>query len=344
MKISKQSLSAALEAAWCGNKPTSLPVLSCVKIENGTLTASDLNQFGQRKIDADGEMPAVCVSANALRSSLAFFGGELELSLDGGKVLIKSGESSRCELLTVDASEFPEWPDKFTNIGISASDLADAIEAVSFAGDNNEVMTERNGVHVKTTPKSMIAEAHKGVQFARCEKHLIGVDAEFFIPLAFTKAVCENLRQPEATVSISDSYVQVTHANGKYCCKLYNTRFVNADQFVKSPRKKLGEIRPDKWLPLVRGAISMSGEDSRLSCCLNIANGKLFNRSKSGNIDVPIPEKLAECELRVNAMTFEASLRAVGPKATISTGLNDAIVLESGDLVVIEAQLHKSST
>ena len=92
---------------------------------------------------------------------------------------------------------------------------------------------------------------------------------------------------------------------------------------------------------MFRGAMEFNGVDSAVSCATLIKDGVFSHTGKAGEITCEITDKMAPCELNINAGTFVDCLKAFGAqKAKFSTGANGAMFMEAGDLTVVTSQLR----
>lgn len=343
MNITKSNLSEALEfpASLIGRAPFAA-ILGTVKLESkqGTLSvsSSSIDQFCSTTTDCIlKDLEPCCVSASNLQNLLPLFSDSVEMNLVDNKLVISGGGDF--VLNTMPASEFPVWKDKQSKaIGVNCKDLAECIESVVFAAHTDSSRYLLYGVHVHTEAKKVIAEASNGRELACMEKALIASDSDFIIPLPFVANVCKALREKEAVVSVSDSKLSITHAKGKYCCKLSEGVYLSTEAIISSERDLLGTIVPEKWIPCFR--IPSFIRDEKLRCDIIVNNSSISYSGKQGNISVTTPDKLKECKLKLNGVSFLPCLEALEGKTKLSTSsAKNAVVLECGDLTIIAMQL-----
>lgn len=348
MNIKKSDLITALKfPGTLAKRKTTIPICSCFRIQctDGVfdVQSSDSAQFCGQVVDAKdakGSLDAFCVPMAALQSLVGFFEDKVTMELKDGKLLINSG--GKFSLRVMDAAEFPTFnPEGSVSLKVEANLLAEAIGDVSFCSSDNAIRTEWYGVHVKCEPKKMYADAYNGICYARHEKALKSIAAEFFIPLEFVENARQAMLNENADIKIMPNMLLVGYPNGGYACKLTELKFINVDSFMESARVVIGEIVPSAWLPAFQGAIDLSGVDSGIVCKTSIKKDAFEHVSQNGEIKVKLPGKMEACDLNLNAVTFVKCLGAFKEsEAKASIAKNGAVCLTHGDLTVITSQLR----
>lgn len=172
----------AVEKTITRNNPQ-LPILSHVLLQaNGEfkLTAANLEQFAVATpacdITADGELTADGAKLLAITRKMP--AGPITLEQDKN-ILRITGGSATCELVALDAAEFPQLPafeevplrhEQFT---IPQADLARALSLTSFATSTEESRIILTGVRFQIEPSERLT-------LAACDGHRL---AEFVLPL-----------------------------------------------------------------------------------------------------------------------------------------------------------------
>lgn len=348
MKIAKAELEKALEcsAAIMGRR-TTLPIVACVKIsaEKNRLTAaaSNLDEYCETIVECDGVLKPVCVPYSSLKNIFPILGDSVEIEAKNGRLIIKS--NGTFSLNTFDAKEFPPMPEgKFKKIGLNCVDLAVAIETVSFAASQDEGRHALMAVHVVCEAKKIIAEACNGRELARVEKNSIAAESEFQVWNGFAKNFTAHLGNKKAVLELSERWVSVTHENGSYFCKGVETPYPNTSHFLKWDHEQLGSIDPAKWIPFFRTAVALDGADQKLTSRVFIKDGRIKHESKSGELDLPVPEKIKDAELRLNAIALLPGLqRFESGKVALSIANENAVCMKQGDLTILSSMLGKTS-
>lgn len=343
MKISKKNLLRAIQfpASIAKLKPT-LPILSTIRIEavNGVFTAigNNLDEYATSSTECEGELPACCVSESQLTNIISLLPDEIEMTLE--KQLCFGRDF---KLNFMPAAEFPTWKSiEVKQMGIPCPDLAEVIKSVRFAASRDKHNENRHGVRVICDHKKVSAEAYSGTEFARCSKILIGVPANFFIPLAFASSLCDALNQPESTLALSDNIAMVKYQGGEYGCKLSGGSHLKLDDTLNKKRVNLGEIHVEKWLPIFMAAIGIGGMDAKISCQVVIDSKRIKYTGLGGELCPQLPEPLSisETPLKVNAATFSRCLSAFnGSPVSVELMEDRAIYMKSGDLIVCTTQM-----
>lgn len=317
-------------------------MLSTVRIEavNGVLTVigNNLDEYATSSTECKGDLSACCISESQLTNIISLLPDEIEVTLDKQLCFGKD-----FKLNFMPAAEFPAWQQiKVEKMGLPCPDLAEAIKSVRFAASRDKNNENRHGVRIICDHKKVSAESFSGTEFARCTKILIGVPANFFLPLAFASSFCEALNQPESVLSLSENIAMVKYKNGEYGCKLSGGSHLNIDDTLNKTRTTIGEIHVEKWLPIFIAAIGIGGMDAKISCQVVIESKRIKYSGLGGEIcpELPEPLKIEETPLKVNAATFSRCLSAFnGSPVSVELMQDRAIYMKSGDLIVCTTQM-----
>lgn len=346
MKITKQSLFYAVEfPSSIVKQKASNAMFSYLSIGAAknrlSAAACDCDQYCTSEADCDGTMETVCVSCSHFKSLSPLFSEEVEISLKDGKMHIASSGKFILGTLSSDTS-FATWNNvKPVKIGVDCATLKTCIERVAFASHKSSARGGIWGVHVVTCEQFILAEACNGKDLARIKTKAIAAKSDFLIPLDFVPNFCKALARDGAILILSENTIGVSFTSGEYYCKRCESAFLDVSPFAQWTRNPIGDITPSNWIPIVRTALGMSGEDANTRVDLTINNGTIASTGKNFSVSVNSSDKLDGGELKLNAVTFLRCLEAFnGENAKVSLcEENRAIVLEQGGLTVITSQL-----
>lgn len=247
MKIETSKLKPALEKLRdITGKRSTMPILSTVLVsaESGmlSLTANSLDECQIETVDClQGEIKPACVNLNHLYSVIGeeFF----ELTQSGDKLKIKLSFGS-FDLKTMDAAEFPK-PEfgKVKGVGISCSDLSDAIARVAWACGTGIQRPAYECVHVKSAPKKLFAEGCDGKTIAAVTKLLICAESDFILTNKVAKKLSDELLRAGSKFSTSQSFAFVSHDAGEYACRLMDLTYPDTSILLGDKTEPIGEFQ-----------------------------------------------------------------------------------------------------
>lgn len=222
-----------------------LPILSCVKLGDGSIEATSFDEFATASIGGNGN--ACCVFGQRLVSALQFAKGEQSELVIKDNTLVITSDGREWKMPTMPVGEFPDAPkDAFKRIGVNCQDLAECIENVTWAADPdaNVIPYAKHLLHISLSPKAMMVEAASSSGMARCQKAVISASADVTMPSSFADGLMAALREDGAVLAVGDKYLQVQHEGGSYTCKLSEAKYPSADveRVISAKAEPVGKV------------------------------------------------------------------------------------------------------
>lgn len=214
MNIKTKDLRPALEVCQRFNKGrTTLPVLSCVRIEAKdnvlSISATDIVRYVILRVPCEGDLPACCVPSAMLRAVMAQCGDEATLTLNDDLTRLAVKGDIRATLPVLPQAEFPAEPKKGTAIGCNTADVASVIQRGSWATapEDNVAQTATQICRIYISARAIGCESSNGYQVARCELGGIGAEAEFCVLPRDAEELATILESTGASINLSESFV-----------------------------------------------------------------------------------------------------------------------------------------
>lgn len=320
MRLLKSDLLPAVQSlVHIAAKRISLPIIGSLRLEacGGKLSirASDLDQDATALVDCKKDFPPFCVNARHFAKLVECANESIDLSPNGKAVELKSDWQSSLPILP--AEEFPSALFKDGKAqGLPTGLIADGIEAVRWACSTDPNRYNMSGVHIVTSAAAIVCEATNSHVMGHLKAAGIAAKCELNIPGAFAGKVAEALRQPGATLFVSESAVSVRHAAGEYSAKLVDesARFPSTKAITDGSRSAIGEISiPDlKWH--LQTILAISTDDwtkvllkfSPRGCAVTMAT------DKPQQYAVTVGGKFPELDFQTDAKALLKSLESLG--------------------------------
>jgi len=254
MKAKAKELSSALARLLPILKRSTLPILSCVKLQAalGKLTAfaTDIDAFALATCDCEGDLEPVCVDAHHLHFLVRQANDDIEL-VHKGKRLAVDGNGT-AQLGIQDATEFPVWPDLKSGqaLGVAPHDLAACIKQVCWAAKTHQQVTVdlwRECVWVKTSEKCVECCATDGKEFAYIKKAGIATDTEFMFPASQAGLFTEALLTGAESVHLSGNWITTQGERFKVAIKQAEGKYVPIQQILQQKQEPVGTF----WINLL---------------------------------------------------------------------------------------------
>lgn len=306
--LSRQNLYPALQlVSGAVERRQTLPVLSNVLMvvsENRLrLTATDLEvelvcSLGLEGAVESGEITVPARKFLDICRSLPD-SAELAISLDDGKLLIRSGRS-RFSLSTLPASEFPnieEGPDNL-EFNLNQGVLKSLMDHTAFAMAQQDVRYYLNGMLLEAGQGRICAVATDGHRLAMCPADVelpFSDKTQVIVP---RKGILELSRLLEASdkpirVSLGANHIHVTGDSFSFTSKLVDGRFPDYDRVLPRGGDKLIEMSRESLRESLQRAAILCNEKFR-GVRLNLAPGLM--RIQSNNPE----QEEAEIELEID--------------------------------------------
>ena len=198
--LSRSDLLAALDAVKpaVASRP-SMPVLACVLLARGSLSATDLELTIRTPIDYPWDAPRLSIPHAALRDAVAGMrGADVTIVRDETSHVVITSGTARARIPCFDADDYPSIappPDDATWFDLDVR----AIEQVAYAISDDAGRPNLCGVHVTATH----AEATDGHRLARCP-WVAPEDTDAIIPAIAIRAILRAVRGGPARMCIGE--------------------------------------------------------------------------------------------------------------------------------------------
>lgn len=217
MKVSAKDLREALAFVGAAVERThTLPILSHVLIESreggARLVTSDLEMELTADIEATGEVPALCVSHEKLKSC-AIDDGEMEISKAGAKVAISVGRSKHT-FGFLRADDFPRATIAGDAIELPAELVVPGLKRVSHAMAVQDIRYYLNGVGIERRNNLLSLFSSDGHRGALVRHESKGADFAAIIPRAAVLAIVA-MTAETLTLHLVDGIGSVTASKGR---------------------------------------------------------------------------------------------------------------------------------
>ncbi len=260
--IHKEDLTRALAATTkVVESRVSIPILSSVQLaaagDGLALTATDLDIIATAGVPAEVGKPGnICVSAKLLNDIARKATGDITMTLDGDKLLVKSGRS-RFSLATLSAGDFPTLGDDKFDAEFEI-DLAGLFAPVSFAISTEETRYYLNGVFFKGGGKSE-AVATDGHRLGR---HY-GPDLPAFDGIIVPRKTVGLLPKREVRVSVSQQKIRIVSDDVRITSKLIDGTFPDYERVIPKSNERVVTVDRDALMKASDRVSTVSSERGR---------------------------------------------------------------------------------
>ena len=183
-------------------------------------------------------------------------GASLELKVEDGKALIRSGRS-RFSLSTLPANEFPniEPITSPLEITLSQKDLRNLIDRTQFSMAQQDVRYYLNGLMLEFAPDHLRAVATDGHRLAKCDAGIslpVGETRQIIVPRKGVAELSRLLDDSDTTIRINlgDNHITIDLPDVTFTSKLIDGKFPDYQQVIPQ--------NPDKILTCSRQALHES--------------------------------------------------------------------------------------
>lgn len=348
MNISKDKLLSALTtlAPLAKAGRTTLPILSMVKIDGDTLSASNLDEWATARLDGDGKaLEPCCVSLEQFFKFARAASDEIALNNEKDLLVVQS-MTGTARLKTMPAAEHVKFPDeKLRKIGVNCADLAECIERVAWAAaDDSDTRFVIISVHVVLSDTAIMAESTCGKYIARMVKPSIAAPAEFLLPSKAVAAFLVALRSDGAVLSVGENYASVEHSSGQHWARLINGQFPesHANEIIETERHDIGKFKATDWLKPIESAsiIQLPGGQWRHGLMkLDSAGASFSFKSATGQrFNAVVQGQFQRADLNISLELWNALLPRFGDcEATLSHN-ETSFAVRNGELTVVASK------
>ncbi|WP_184804221.1 DNA polymerase III subunit beta [Rhizobium leucaenae] len=305
-----------------------IPILGNVLLhaDNGTLrvTGTDLDIVATDTAPADVSEPgSICVDAKLLQDISKKAGGDISISLEADRLVVKSGRS-RFALPTLAAADFPSLDGGKFDATFDI-DLAALLAPVAFAMSTEETRYYLNGVFIHLQDQFIRAVSTDGHRLSRHQMPYTGEDAfkGVIVPRKAVGVV------PKGTVNVSVSEAKIRIAAGDFVLtsKLIDGTFPDYQRVIPTGNDKKIVFGSDE-MRQASGRVSVISSERGRAVKLSFADGKATldvsnPDSGSASDEIVVSYDGDPIEIGFNA-AYLAELIGIFPAGDITLALADS--------------------
>ena len=360
MKLETKLLRPAVSAATkLSSRRATLPILNhllLTPLDDGLcVSATDIDIWTESNVaSVSGKLTDCCVPARSFNSLIETAGEFVTLESDK-TVLIVSSDGWKRRMSTLPADEFPKRPDTtgMKKQGFEAGILANAVEAVTWAGDEHagrRAAFWQESVLVEMAPKSLKASGMRGTIFAQSSEATICSTLTWQLPIKSADLFTTALRGEGVELLHSDKRIAVVHAGGFFSAALPEQKWSNYAALIKSKRVSLGATElPALMACLERARTVYTSTPDYVPITIEVEGGtwKIATEPGTDHYDEeiePTKSNTAKRSLRVNSVLLLESLKHFPNDAVVEFGMDPdmstgGLFLEHEGLLVVVARL-----
>jgi len=259
--IHKEDLTRALAATTkVVEARSTIPILSSVQVaaagEGLAITATDLDIIATAGVPAEVSKPGnICVSAKLLNDIARKATGDITMTLDGDKLLVKSGRS-RFSLATLSADDFPTLGDDKFDAEFEI-DLAGLFAPVSFAISTEETRYYLNGVFFKGGKSEAVAtDGH------RLGRHY-GPELPAFDGIIVPRKTVGLLPKGKVQVAVSQQKIRIVSDDVRITSKLIDGTFPDYERVIPKSNERVVTVDRDALMKASDRVSTVSSERGR---------------------------------------------------------------------------------
>jgi DNA polymerase-3 subunit beta len=259
--IHKEDLTRALAATTKVVEARSTsPILSSVQVaaagDGLAITATDLDIIATAGVPAEVGKPGnICVSAKLLNDIARKATGDITMTLDGDKLLVKSGRS-RFSLSTLAAEDFPTLGDDKFDAEFEL-DLAALFAPVSFAISSEEARYYLQGVFFKGGKSEAVAtDGH------RLGRH-IGPELPAFEGIIVPRKTVGLLPKGKVQVAVSPQKIRIVADDVRITSKLIDGTFPDYERVIPKSNERVVTVDRDALMKASDRVSTVSSERGR---------------------------------------------------------------------------------
>ncbi|MBY3263842.1 DNA polymerase III subunit beta [Rhizobium laguerreae] len=253
-----------------------MPILSNVLLEADAdglrVTGTDLDIIAtDRAVANTEEAGSICVDAKLLADISKKAGGDISISLEADRLVVKSGRS-RFALPTLAAADFPTLDGGKFDATFDI-DLAALLAPVSFAMSTEETRYYLNGVfiHLQEDGDQFIrAASTDGHRLSRHQMAYTGEDA--FKGVIVPRKAVGVVPKGTVTVSVSEAKIRIAAGDFVLTSKLIDGTFPDYQRVIPTGNDKIVTVDRDAFMKAADRVATVSSEKGR-AVRLSIAPG-----------------------------------------------------------------------
>jgi DNA polymerase-3 subunit beta len=303
-----------------------IPILGNVKLSADaghlTVTGTDLDIIATDRAVADVTQPGtVCVDAKLLADIAKKAGGDISISLDADRLVVKSGRSV-FKLATLDAKDFPSFGDEAYAASFDV-DLAALFAPVAFAIGNDANRPFLHGVFFHVLDGEAVAVATNGHRLARHK----GAELPEFEGVIVPQKTVGMLPKGTASVSVSGNLIRIVSGDFSLTSKLIDGIFPDYRRVIPTENDLVASAEKDDLLKASDRVATVSSERGN-AVKLSIAPGAIALTVQSVERGEAADEVQAEysgkpVDIGFNSIYFRDALQ-VFPSGLVNLALRDA--------------------
>jgi DNA polymerase III sliding clamp (beta) subunit (PCNA family) len=301
MKIDAQHFRSLIEGPVAlSSRRSALQELSYVRLSatGGAITAEggsfDAHQhsFGE----CVGDLEPLCVVGTKLRDALGGFSGDIEITLNDGRLRLNGTHS--IVLSTVDATKFSGAPNvNGTSIDVDAPELSAAIKAVSWCASADKTRENIQGVNI--SGNEVVATDGKKVAVA-------DIKADFGTPGIFihNQAVmlaCHALSLDGAQLSHTDNQIIIDHTGQRVWIKKTETTFPDYKAVLAIELDHIGAVSANKLREIANTAASLYDEWACTKMEFTPTGIAISQQAKTSNFNTTFPGVFSPLKFAIRA-------------------------------------------
>ncbi|POO54360.1 DNA polymerase III subunit beta [Agrobacterium rosae] len=259
--IHKEDLTRALAATTkVVESRVSIPILSSVQLaaagDGLAITATDLDIIATAGVPAEVIKPGnICVSAKLLNDIARKATGDITMTLDDDKLLVKSGRS-RFSLATLSAEDFPTLGDDKFDAEFEI-DLAALFAPVSFAISSEEARYYLQGVFFKGGKSEAVAtDGH------RLGRHY-GPELPAFEGVIVPRKTVGLLPKGKVQVAVSPQKIRIVSDDVRITSKLIDGTFPDYERVIPKNNERVVIVDRDALMKASDRVSTVSFEKGR---------------------------------------------------------------------------------
>lgn len=251
-----------------------IPILSNVLLsaKDGRLqvTGTDLDIVATDATEATVETEGtICVDAKLLADIAKKAGGDISISLESDRLIVKSGRSV-FKLGTLPAADFPSLAGgKFD--AIFDIDLATLLSPVAFAMSTEETRYYLNGVFIHLQDEFIRAVSTDGHRLSRHQMPYTGEDA--FKGVIVPRKAVGIIPKGTVTVSVSEAKIRISAGHFVLTSKLIDGTFPDYQRVIPTGNDKKIVFGSDE-MRQASGRVSVISSERGRAVKLSFADGK----------------------------------------------------------------------
>jgi DNA polymerase-3 subunit beta len=262
-------------------------------------------------------------------------GDTLELATGADSMMSVKGGGGRWRLQTMPGDDFPPLPEHKagTTARVKTSSLLTGIRRVAYAASTDEARYALNGLDARLQGAALQLTATDGHRLTRVAVPLEepATAAPVIIPRAALKTLESVFKGAgdEATVALSDNWLDVAADNARVGCRLIEGAFPNADAVIPKEHPVTVRVSNKALAEALRKVVFLSEERNHpVKLMFKGAELKVFaNSTEHGDAEVTLPLSAGEVAQEI-AIGFNASYVSdylgVAP-SEVSIALKDAL-------------------